>query len=314
MVTVIPVERKSAVLTPSSLACLSRTPTVNLTAGCAHDCLYCYSRGFSNHPGEGRVALYTNALEKIRGELDRKRKPPRSVYFSPASDPFQPVPQLLDLAYDIMALLLERGIGVAVLTKGEIPPRHMSLLTEHSALVSAQVGLITLDEQLAAIFEPHAAPPLLRLKQAEALADAGIPVRVRLDPILPGLTDDAASLRKLLSHIARAGVSDVVAAFLYLRPAIAGSLRRRLPDAGICETLLSHYQGQPRTPIRATKSTVIALPREHRLQILRRVEQAAEAYEITVHGCACKNPDISSQACGIAGGQPPSEARQAGLF
>ena len=33
MTQVISIERKSAVLTPSSLACLAHVPTVNLTAG-----------------------------------------------------------------------------------------------------------------------------------------------------------------------------------------------------------------------------------------------------------------------------------------
>ena len=35
MIQVIASERKSAVLTPSSLACLAHVPTINLTAGCA---------------------------------------------------------------------------------------------------------------------------------------------------------------------------------------------------------------------------------------------------------------------------------------
>lgn len=47
MVTVLPAVRKTRVLTPSSLACLAHMPTVNLTAGCAHGCLYCYTRGYS---------------------------------------------------------------------------------------------------------------------------------------------------------------------------------------------------------------------------------------------------------------------------
>ena len=88
-------ERRSAVLTPSSLACLRRVATVNLTAGCAHGCLYCYTRGYSNYPGEGRVILYANTLARLREELARKRVKPGTVYFSPSSDPFQPVPEVL---------------------------------------------------------------------------------------------------------------------------------------------------------------------------------------------------------------------------
>ena len=65
-------------LTPSSLACLAHVPTVNLTAGCAHECCYCYARGYLTHPGEGRVAFYTNTLAKLRDEL-RKRPDPKSL-------------------------------------------------------------------------------------------------------------------------------------------------------------------------------------------------------------------------------------------
>ena len=43
---VVAVERKTPVLTPPRLACLAKIPTVNLTAGCAHECRYCYARGY----------------------------------------------------------------------------------------------------------------------------------------------------------------------------------------------------------------------------------------------------------------------------
>jgi len=97
MMQVIRVERKAAVLTPSSLACLAHVPTVNFTAGCAHECHYCYARGYLTHPGEGKIRFYTNTLAKLREELRRKRKKPTTVYFSPSSDLFQPVPEVLRL-------------------------------------------------------------------------------------------------------------------------------------------------------------------------------------------------------------------------
>jgi len=44
MSRVLLAERKAAVLAPSQLACLAWLPTINLTAGCAHECLYRYAR------------------------------------------------------------------------------------------------------------------------------------------------------------------------------------------------------------------------------------------------------------------------------
>jgi DNA repair photolyase len=107
------VERKAGVLTPSRLDCLARVPTINLTSGCAHECRYCYARGYLTHPGEGRLTFYTNTLTKFREGLRRKRKRPAMVYFSPSSDPFQPVPELLDMTHDVFRFLLEEGIGAA---------------------------------------------------------------------------------------------------------------------------------------------------------------------------------------------------------
>ena len=68
-------------------------PTINLTAGCAIGCVYCYAVGYGSHPDEGSVVLYEDTLERLKRELPRKRKAPRSVFFSPSSDIFQPVAQ-----------------------------------------------------------------------------------------------------------------------------------------------------------------------------------------------------------------------------
>ena len=184
MTEVIPTERKSAVLTPSSLACLAHVPTVNLTAGCAHECRYCYARGYLTHPGNGKVTFYTNTLAKLRDELRRKRKRPTTVYFSPSSDPFQPVPEVLNMAYDVFKFLLESEIGVAFVTKGRIPERHHDLLAAHAPLVQGRIGLITLEPAIVAAFEPGAATPEVRLAQAADLIAARVPVEARLDPIL----------------------------------------------------------------------------------------------------------------------------------
>ncbi|UCD56754.1 MAG: radical SAM protein, partial [Candidatus Hydrogenedentota bacterium] len=209
MVKIIERERKSAVLTPSSLPCLYRIPTVNLTMGCAHDCLYCYTQGYSVHPGDGKVIVYTNLPELVREELRRKRRKPTSIYFSSASDLFQPIPKTLDLAYDVLREIFANGIGVSFLTKGIIPRRHMSLLQENSTLVRAQIGLITLDDRLLQTFEPNAAPAQVRVKQLRQLAESGIETQIRIDPILPSLTDNERTFRDICRAATDAGAGAV---------------------------------------------------------------------------------------------------------
>jgi DNA repair photolyase len=313
---VIRTERKSAVLTPSSLACLAHVPTINLTAGCAHECRYCYARGYLMHPGEGKVTFYTNTLAKLREELHRKRKKPTTVYFSPSSDPFQPVPEVLDMAYDVFRFLLESEIGVAFVTKGRIPERHRKLLAAHAPLVQGRIGLITLDPAIVAAFEPRAATSDVRLAQAAELIGAGIPIEARLDPILPGVTDGADCLEPLCEALAHIGVRTIAASVLFLRPAVIGSLRRHMKDTLMLKTLLDRFVGGERLAIHAGNSRVAALPASARIEIMERLKSIGYHYGLQVLVCACKNPDISSGSCHISGRWPPivRDDRQLGLF
>jgi len=316
MTEVIHTERKSPVLTPSSLACLARIPTVNLTAGCAHECRYCYARGYLTHPGEGKVEFYTNTLAKLREELPRKRKTPTTVYFSPSSDPFQPVPEVLNMAYDVFRFLLESGIGVTFVTKGRIPDRHHDLLAAHAPLVQGRIGLTTLDPAVAAAFEPRAASPEVRLAQAAELIGADVPVDARLDPILPGVTDGADCLEPLCAALARIGVRTIAASVLFLRPAVIGSLRRHVEDKRMLNRMLDHFAGGERLAIHAGNSRVVAIPASARLEIMERLKSIADSYGLEVLVCACKNPDISSGSCHISGRWPPAAhgSSQLGLF
>ena len=106
------------------------------------------------------------------------------MYFSPSSDPFQPVPEVLEMAYDVFRFLLESGIGVAFVTKGRIPERHRKLLAAHAPLVQGRIGLITLDPGIAAAFEPYAAMPEVRLAQAAELIGAHVPIEAQARPDL----------------------------------------------------------------------------------------------------------------------------------
>ena len=316
MAEVIRAERRSAVLTPSSLACLAHVPTINLTAGCAHECRYCYARGYLTHPGEGKVRFYTNTLTKLREELRRKRKKPSTVYFSPSSDPFQPVPEVLDMAHDVFKHLFESGVGVTFVTKGRIPERHRRLLAAHAPLVQGRIGVITLDRAIAAMFEPHAAPPEVRLAQAAELIGDGIPIEARLDPILPGVTDGEDCLEQLCEALAQVGVRTIAASVLFLRPAVVASLRRHVRDEAMLNRMLDCFASAESLAIHAENSRVRAIPPVARLEIIKRLTSIACRQGLRVVVCACKNPDISSGSCHISGRWPPAarESSQLGLF
>jgi DNA repair photolyase len=131
-VKLIKVNRKSQILKPSVFGCLKDTPSINITKGCMHSCVYCYARGFTDAPPKGEVYLYQNLPERLEKELDRKKKLPVWVSFSTASDAFQNMDEILDITYRTMKLLLERGIGISFLTKGFVPSDFIELFKRYT--------------------------------------------------------------------------------------------------------------------------------------------------------------------------------------
>jgi DNA repair photolyase len=310
MVKVIQTDRRSAVLTPSSLACLSHMPTINLTSGCAHGCIYCYTRGYSTYPGENTVVLYQNTLDKLKAELARKKQRPYAVYFSPSSDLFQPVPEVLELGYHILEFLFSQGMGVAFLSKGQIPEKTMELLLTNADKVRAQIGITTLDENIQRMFEPNAAIPRVRIEQINRLIAGGIATEARLDPILPGLTDNEDALRQLFTDLAGPNVKRVAISALFLRSSVLESLKRNIKDAELLQRLLASYRDAKRMAIHAERSSVKALPGTVRKEIYARVSCIAQVHDIKVSICGCKNPDITYGTCNIGGSWPIQATQQ----
>ncbi len=286
-------ERKSGVLSPSTLKCLDKTPTLNITAGCAHLCIYCYARGYSSYPGDETVVLYSNLAEKLESELVRKRKKPTFVYFSPSCDAFQPVKQVLDSTYSLMELLLRRGIGVRFLTKGSIPNKFIKLFKSHSNIVQAHIGITTLSRELQKLIEPHAATPNARLNNINFLTEIGILPEIKLDPLIPGLTDSVDNLDTLLKTLGGSGIKNVGLNYLFLRPIIHKNIRNALNHTKALEKVSQAFYDNIDLKLLNSKSRVRALNLHFRQKRYEGISLLAKRYGIKTYVCGYKNPDIT---------------------
>jgi len=299
------IERRGAVLTPSGLACLAGVPTVNVTSGCAHGCVYCYGRGYSQYPGEDVVLVYRNTADRIGSELARKRRRPPAVYFCPSCDAFQPHDAVLEQSYRSMAVILDAGVGVEFVTKGAIPDRFLDLFSRHRGRVSAQVGLTTLDDGLRATFEPGAASVSERLRSISRLKDAGVSVAVRADPLIHGVTDGDPDLAALMAACRERDVTDVAASYLFLRPAVTAGLKRHVADRALVDLILAPYAQGVHFVLRGGAGGGLALPEAIRRAGFDRLNQLAAEHGLQVHVCGCKNPDVASGRCHLV--RDPSE-------
>ncbi len=294
---VIPAQRKSRVLSKVRFGCLSEAYSINVTKGCQFRCVYCYARAYPEAPHAEKVYVYTNLAHKLSEELDnpRRRIQVDWVVFNTASDSFQADPQILDITFKSMKVLLERGIGISFLTKGWIPDRFVGLFRDYPEFISAGIGLVSLSKRYKEIFEPGAADPWERLLNMERLSKAGIEVHVRVDPIIPFLTDTEHETRSLLGQLKKVGVEKVTLSYLHLRPAIAHQLKRELPSTEF-KLLGSFFETQPWSRVgTSTKSKLV--PRGIREKGYERFKAISQELGMVCLVCSCKNPDLRGDIC-----------------
>lgn len=294
---VIKKNRKGHAIKRCNFGCLSGFHAVNVTNGCMHCCVYCYARGYSNAPPKGIVELYSNLPELIKKELGnpRKRKMPRLVIFNTASDCFQAHPDILKTTYMCMEELLDRKIQISFLTKGYIPDPFIRLFSRKKSLIKAQIGLISLDSDYTSKFEPFAPSPERRLENIDRLCRIGIIPAVRIDPIIPFLTDTEDHVKGLLSSIKKLGVKKVALSYLHIRPSILNNLRKELKPE-IIKLLDACYYHRPWQEV-GTSTMSKLLPLELRRRGYERIKRIAVSTGIEVTICHCKNPDMKASIC-----------------
>lgn len=290
-------KRKTNFLSPSGLKCLAGLPTVNISAGCAHKCVYCYTKGYSIYPGDEVVELYENMAARIESEICRKRQKSHSVYFCPSCDPFQPIEQVQQTSFEIMKMLLSKGIGIQFVTKGKIAEQTLRLFEQNSSLVSGQIGITTIDDTIRQSIEPHTATVEEKLMQLKRLISNNIKMSVRCDPLIHGIMDSKLQFDSLCKAINDTVCKELAISFLFLRPAITKSLKQNITDKRLLKTILQPYSNPIQLPIGIKNSVGNMLPTEIRKDILERITTIAGKYDIKIHTCGCKNSDITNDNC-----------------
>jgi len=304
-IRVIHREKTSRVLKAGTFGCLRGTYTINVTQGCGLLCTYCYARGYATAPARGDVHLFINLPELLRRELDstRRRWLPGIVIFNTATDCFQPHPDILQVTYQAMVTLLERGIDISFLTKGFIPQRFTELFEGYREKVHAQIGLVSLTEGYWRTYEPGAASPAEKLENIERLLATGIDTEVRIDPIIPFVTDTREEIENLFSAISQRGISRASLSYLHLRPAIQKQLSSELPPLHR-KLLDSCFENQDWVEVGMSTKTKL-LPKKLREKGYGRMNAIAQAHGISAAVCRCKNPDMDGELC------PPSRVLRA---
>ncbi|WP_270730441.1 PA0069 family radical SAM protein [Shimia sp. Alg240-R146] len=196
--TFVQEERPRSIISRNSSPDLNFDRSINPYRGCEHGCIYCFARpthaylGYS--PGldfETRLVARPKAAEVLDQELRRKAYRVAPMAIGTNTDPYQPIERQYRVMRRVLKALRDFRHPVAIVTKGTLIERDIDILSEmaRDGLVHVGLSITTLDNETSRKMEPRVPRPARRLETMRRLAEAGIPVRVMIAPVVPALTD-----------------------------------------------------------------------------------------------------------------------------
>ena len=201
---------------------------------------------------------------KLKGEL---------VSISNSSDPYPTVEAETGLTRRCLEILVEHDCCIQIITKSNTVLRDNDLLKRVPSMVA--LTITTDDAETARILEPFAPPPTERLKVVERLIAEGIPVAVRIDPIIPHVNELPETLVKTLAEM---GVRHITASTYKVKMDNWQRLSLAMPK--IAEKLKPLYFEKGKRLGR-----YIYMPRDLRLRLMESLARLVKKYGMLFATC-----------------------------
>ncbi len=174
---------------------------------------------------------------------------------------------------------------IQIITKSNIVARDDDLLSRIPATVAFTIT--TDNEFLASIVEPNAPTPSERISAAQDLIEAGVPISVRIDPIIPSVNDQPQKLIKTLADI---GVKHITCSTYKVKSDNWKRLSGALPKVMDQLKLLYFQEGE-----RVGGS--VLLPKDYRYKLLKNVRDQALAMGLKFGVCREGMTELNTAVC-----------------
>jgi DNA repair photolyase len=193
--------------------CTGERMLINPYNGCSVGCMFCYARAlpspyFRLWTEQGIVTVARDFDRVVADQLD-SISVASCGYLSPVSDPFQEVDSKYRLSEKIIEEFVRRNIPVQFTTKCEPPDTAVGLMkTQRHSF--CQFSFVTGREEVRVRLMTGGATVDGLLGAMERAALAGLPVVMRIDPVIPYLTDSKRDLASLLDRGIDSGAGHIV--------------------------------------------------------------------------------------------------------
>ena len=215
LATTVTFETARSIITRNDSPDIGFDRSINPYRGCEHGCVYCYARPTHSYlnlsPGldfETRLVAKRNAAELLVRELAAPGYAPALVMVGVNTDAYQPIERELRITRAVLEVLARTRHPFGLVTKSSLVERDLDLIAEMARLdlASVSVSVTSLDPKLSRILEPRAASPQRRLRTVRTLAEAGVPVRVNLAPVIPFINEP--EIEAIVDAAAEAGAKN----------------------------------------------------------------------------------------------------------
>ncbi|MEM9624449.1 MAG: PA0069 family radical SAM protein [Pseudomonadota bacterium] len=205
-------DRTKTLITTNKSPDIPFSQSINPYKGCEHGCIYCFARPthafLDLSPGldfESRIFFKTNIRECLHKELGKPGYRCSTIAMGTNTDPYQPGEKNHRVMREILSVLAACRHPISIVTKSALILRDLDLLgaMAEDGLVSVNVSVTTLDNELKRKLEPRTAGPAARLRTIEKLREAGVPTGAMIAPVIPFIND--AEIEDLVSACAGAG-------------------------------------------------------------------------------------------------------------
>jgi len=255
--------------------------TLNPYSGCDHSCVYCYASSYIPNFSECRPKK--ELLQRLRTEASKLKG--EIVSIANSSDPYPRMEASAGITRKCLEILTENDCRIQIITKSSMVTRDDDLLAKVPSTVA--LTITTDDDCTARLLEPQAPLPSERIRALKDLSREGIPVSVRIDPIIPFVNDKPEKLvRKLLNN----GVRHITSSTYKVRPDNWRRFSAVFPEAAEKLKDLYFRQGE-----RIGGYTL--LPKTIRLKLMKNLQELVTANGLKFGVCREGLSELNTAAC-----------------
>lgn len=240
---------------------------VDLYTGCPFGCVYCVAK-----------PKHAETVQPTGNEQELITAPVSDVplYLSPWTDAYPPCEEKHNRTGSLVKHLSKTGQPFYIITRSLLVKRDIDVI-RNSKKAFVAISLNTLDNSITDMLEPSAPTAQQRAELIEEFSRIpGLRTVVRIDPIIPGVTDRE-KLEELLQWVLKVKPFAIGVETLRINNIIAERMKAALPEESF-NRMMKHYPKTEDDPVHP--------PMEWRLDLFHRI--AAQFEKSDVRACFCQ--------------------------